>query len=294
MNVKCVRAINTVQLGRRGFLQATLAAIAAAGCGVYPTSAFAADLAGKRKIRTGVQLWSVRTLCDKDFTGTLTALKAMGYEGVQCGGFFGRTAAELKTLFASCGLAPAGMQMQAEKIVKPENLAASVAFAHELGAPYLFIPYFNGKTADEWKTFGEQLATAATAFKAAGIRLGYHNHQHEFSEAFDGVCKWEFLFKNTSPDVCQQLDIGHCTLAGADPVYWIKKYPGRIPAVHVKAASKTSGAIGGPTDTVKWDAAFAACEAVGTAWYVVEAEVHPDALDDVRDSIAFMKQKGRA
>lgn len=274
-------------MNRRSFLKAG----AAAFCGLAFTG-HADPL--KRRPRTGVQLWSVRKLCDKDFPGTLKSLKDLGYAGVQCGGFFGRTASELRTLFGDLGLAPAGMQMQADKVIKPENLPASVAFAKELGAPYLFIPWFDAKTPDGWKRFGEQMATAAAAFKAAGIRLGYHNHQHEFRDTFDGVCKWEFLFKNTSADVCQQLDIGHCTLAGADPVYWINKYPGRMPAVHVKAASKTSGAIGSSTDKVNWDAAFTACEKNGVEWYVVEAEVHPDALDDVRASIQFMKSKGRA
>ena len=62
----------------------------------------------------------------------------------------------------------------------------------------------------------------------------------------------------------------------------------------MKAASTASGAIGSPTDTVNWDTAFAACERAGTEWLVVEAEVRPDALDDVRSSIDFMKSKGRA
>jgi sugar phosphate isomerase/epimerase len=289
MNVRGDNAFAAGTCGRRGFLKT-------AACAAGYAFAGSRVLGGERAVkpRVGVQLWSVRTLCEKDFTGTLKALKDMGYAGVQCGGFFGHTASELRTIFADCGLAAAGMQMQVDKVVKAENLAASVAFAHELGAPYLFVPWFDAKTPDEWKRFGEQMATAAVAFKAAGIRLGYHNHQHEFRDTFDGLCKWEFLFKNTSPDVCQQLDIGHCTLAGADPAYWIGKYPGRMPAVHAKAASKTSGAVGGPTDAVKWDAAFAACEANGTEWYVVEAEVHPDALDDVRASVNFMKSKGRA
>jgi len=274
-------------MNRRTFLKTGAAGL----CGLALQGSAAA---AARKLQVGVQLWSVRKVCDQDFPGTLRALRTMGYAGVQCGGFFGRTAAELKALFGEVGLAPAGMQMQADKIVKPENLAASVAFAKELGAPCLFVPHFDAPTPDGWKRFGEQMATAAAAFKAAGIRLGYHNHQHEFRDTFDGVCKWEFLYRNTSDDVCQQLDIGHCTLAGADPVFWLSKYPGRIPAVHVKAASTASGAIGSPTDTVNWDAAFAACERAGTEWLVVEAEVRPDALDDVRSSIDFMKSKGRA
>jgi sugar phosphate isomerase/epimerase len=262
---------------------------AAALCGVVWPSIGATPA---RRLKTGVQLYSVRNVCEKDFPGTLKALKAMGYEGVQCGGFFGRTAKELNALFKDHGLAAAGMQMQADKILKPENLSASLDFARELGAPYLFIPHFDAKTVDGWKRFAEQLSAAAEAFKKAGLRLGYHNHQHEFRDTFDGKCKWEILFDNASSDVCQQMDLGHCMLAGEDPSYWLKKYPNRNPSVHVKAASTTTGVIG--ADGADWDKAFEACEADITEWYVVEAEVRPDTLDDVRGCIDFMKRSGRA
>ena len=39
---------------------------------------------------------------------------------------------------------------------------------------------------------------------------------------------------------------------------------------------------------------FAACEADITEWYVVEAEVRPDTLDDVRGCLTHMKKLGRA
>ena len=272
-------------MNRRSFLKAGAAALAGLALNARANTP-------ARRIKTGVQLWSVRKLCDQDFPGTLKALRAMGYEGVQCGGFFGRTAKELNTLFKDHGLAAAGMQMQADRIIKPENLAASVEFARELGAPYLFVPHFDAKTADGWKRFAEQMSVAAQAFKAAGIRLGYHNHQHEFRDRFDGVCKWDILYQNASQDVCQQLDLGHCMLAGESPAFWLKKYPNRNPAVHVKAASKTTGVIG--ADNVDWETAFAACEADITEWYVVEAEVRPDTLDDVRGCLTHMKKLGRA
>ena len=277
-------------IGRRDFLKTSFGALAGALGG--GSRARAGSVAPARRIRSGVQLWSVRKLCDKDFPGTLRALKAMGYDGVQCGGFYGRTAAEFKALFNDCGLAAAGMQMQADRIVKTENLPAAVDFAAELGAPYLFVPSFNGKTADDWKRFAEQMSSAALAFKAAGIGLGYHNHQHEFLDRFDGVCKWDILYQNASEDVLQQMDLGHCMLAGESPAFWLKKYPDRNPAVHVKAASKTTGVIG--ADGADWAKVFAACEADITEWYVVEAEVRPDTLDDVRDCLAHMKKLGRA
>ena len=271
-------------MNRRSFLKAGAAAL-------YGL-ALQGRAAPARRLKVGVQLYSVRKRCDVDFPGTLGALKEMGYEGVQCGGFFGRAAKELKALFKDHGLAAAGMQMQADKVIKPENLAASVDFACELGAPYLFVPHFDAKTADEWKRFAAQMSEASAAFKAAGLRLGYHNHQHEFRDTFDGKCKWEILYDNASPEVCQQLDLGHCMLAGQAPAFWLKKYPRRNPAVHVKAVSKTTGVVG--ADGADWESAFAACEADITEWYVVEAEIRPDTLDDVRGCIAYMKQKGRA
>jgi sugar phosphate isomerase/epimerase len=275
--------------GRRNFLKVSLGMLASVVSGVPQVRAEV--IKPQRKVRAGVQLYSVRKLCEQDFPGTLRALKAMGYEGVQCGGFFGRTAKELNTLFKDHGLAAAGMQMQADRIIKPENLSASVTFASELGAPYLFVPWFDAKTADGWKRFAEQMSVAAQAFKAVGIGLGYHNHQHEFRDRFDGVCKWDILYQNASPDVLQQLDLGHCLLAGESPAFWLKKYPNRNPAVHVKAASKATGVIG--ADGADWEKVFAACEADVTEWYVVEAEVRPDTLDDVRDCLAYMKKLGR-
>ena len=271
-------------MNRRSFLRtgfAATAGLALSGLGAAPT----------RRVKAGVQLYSVRKLCERDFPGTLRALKAMGYEGVQCGGFFGRTAKELNTLFKDHGLAAAGMQMQADRIIKPENIAESVTFASELGAPYLFVPWFDAKTADGWKRFAEQMSVAAQAFKAAGS-VWATTITSMSSATADGVCKWDILYQNASPDVLQQLDLGHCLLAGESPAFWLKKYPNRNPAVHVKAASKTTGVIG--TDGADWEKVFAACEADVTEWYVVEAEVRPDTLDDVRDCLAYMKKLGRA
>ena len=275
--------------GRRNFLKVSLGMLASVVSGVPQVRAEV--IKPQRKVRAGVQLYSVRKLCEQDFPGTLRALKAMGYEGVQCGGFFGRTAKELNTLFKDHGLAAAGMQMQADRIIKPENLSASVTFASELGA--LSVCSLVRRQDGGWlEALRGADVRCRTSFQGGGDRLGYHNHQHEFRDRFDGVCKWDILYQNASPDVLQQLDLGHCLLAGESPAFWLKKYPNRNPAVHVKAASKATGVIG--ADGADWEKVFAACEADVTEWYVVEAEVRPDTLDDVRDCLAYMKKLGRA
>lgn len=264
---------------RRGWL--ALAMLAAAGC------KSAGGLA-RSKGRLAVQLWSVRKLCEKDFPGTLAALKKMGYEGIQCGGFFGRDAKQLRSLFDGNGLLAAGVQMQPAAL-SPDKRQASFDFAQTIGAQQIFVPWYAGKTEAEWKKLSDLLSETAEA-APAGLRIGYHNHQHEFRQKWNDICVWEWLYRNVSPKVCQQLDIGHCTLAGEDPVKWIRAYPGRIPCVHVKAGTTKSGVIGGPDDRVQWPAALAACDAVGTDWRVVEAEIRPDTLDEVRASIDFLKK----
>ena len=140
-------------------------------------------------------------------------------------------------------------------------------------------------------------AAAATA-KAAGMYVGYHNHQHEFKDKFDdGLCKWETLFDNASPDVCMQLDVGHVVSAGQDPVKWLKKYPNRSRTLHAKEIYPGPGVLGqvpAGMKGVQWDDVFAAAEADVTEWYIVESEADPNTLEKIRGCVDFLKSKGRA
>ena len=44
----------------------------------------------------GLQLYSVRNEMEKDFEGTLARVAAMGYEGVEFAGLFGKAPEEIK------------------------------------------------------------------------------------------------------------------------------------------------------------------------------------------------------
>ena len=61
------------------------------------TCAFAAP-------RLAFQTYAVRDLCEKDFAGTLKAAKAMGFEGVETGRFYGLDAKGLKAACDEAGL----------------------------------------------------------------------------------------------------------------------------------------------------------------------------------------------
>jgi sugar phosphate isomerase/epimerase len=60
---------------------------------------------------------------------------------------------------------------------------------------------------------------------------------------------------------------------GADPVAYLKKYPGRSVTVHIKEFSKTNkNAMIGEGD-VQWQQILRLCRTVGgTKWFIIEEE----------------------
>jgi len=284
-----------MRFSRRNFLKAGAAGLVVASS---PVLVQAGAMVGKqRKIQVGVQLYSVRDLCKKDLVGTLKAIKEMGYAGVEFAGYHGKTAKELKQILDDTGLVMCGTHTGLDSI-KPQNIAATIAFNQETGNKYLMVPGMGAKTQQEWLEAAKTFSEAAVAAKAAGMYVGYHNHQHEFKDKFDdGKCKWETLFDNASPDVCTQLDVGHVVSAGQDPVAWLKKYPNRSRTLHAKEIYPGPGVLGQVPEGmkgVKWDDVFAAAEADVTEWYIVESEADPNTLEKIRGCINFLKSKGRA
>jgi sugar phosphate isomerase/epimerase len=279
------------QWSRREFLKTSAAGLTV----VAAAPLFAQEVKPARKIPVGVQLYSVRGLCAKDLTGTLKAVKAMGYAGVEFAGYYGRNAKELKKILDDTGLAVCGTHTGVESLL-PDRIQETIAFNHEIGNKYLMVPGMKADTAEDWITRAKQFSAAAVTAKAAGMFVGYHNHQHEFQHKSGGKCMWETFFTHASPDVCQQLDVGHVVSAGEDPVVWIKRFPNRLRTVHAKETYPGPGILGQPAEGkpgVKWDEVFAAVEADVTEWYIVESEADPNTLEKIRGCFEFLKSKGR-
>ena len=51
-----------------------------------------------KKFPIALQLYSVRGDMEADFTGTLKKVKALGYDGVEFAGLFGRSAQEVRAV----------------------------------------------------------------------------------------------------------------------------------------------------------------------------------------------------
>jgi sugar phosphate isomerase/epimerase len=231
------------------------------------------------RIPIGLELYSVREALQKDPEATVRAVAEMGYECVEFyGPYYDWTesqAKQMRKLLDDLGIRCNSTHNDqeyfgAEKIQHARNLNLI------LGSKYLVMASADlGNGPDKWKAVADSLNSAAEQLDASGLKVGYHNHEPEFTAAA-GTRPIEVLAKNTKSSVMLQLDVGTCLKAGSDPAAWIRANPGRIRSLHLKDWSsdpaKGYKVLFGEGDA-DWKKIFAAAESVGgVEYYLLEQE----------------------
>ena len=157
---------------------------------------------------------------------------------------------------------------------QPEGLEKAVELNSILGARYIILASAGDpKTIDGWKHVAVMLNQGSDLFKKSRCRAGYHNHDVEW-HPIDGQRPMDVLASETDKSVCLQLDVGTCVEAGADPVAWIEKNPGRIRSLHLKDWSPQNGyKVLFGEGVAPWKKIFAAAESAGgVEFYLIEQE----------------------
>jgi sugar phosphate isomerase/epimerase len=261
------RTISSMSLSRRSFLTAAA---------MIP---WAFRAGSSVRIPIGLELYSVRDALQKDPEATVRAVADMGYECVEFyGPYYEWTepqAKQMRKLLDDLGIRCNSTHndqeyFSAEKIQHARNLNLI------LGSKYLVMASADlGNGPDRWKALADSLNAAAEQLDASGLKVGYHNHEPEFT-ASSGTRPIEVLAKNTKSSVMLQLDVGTCLKAGSDPAAWIRANPGRIRSLHLKDWSsdpaKGYKVLFGEGDA-DWKQIFAAAESVGgVEYYLLEQE----------------------
>jgi sugar phosphate isomerase/epimerase len=256
---------------RRSFLSGSAAALAAAA---LPWATSAAS-----KIPVGLEMYSVRNTMAKDLNGTVRAVAAAGYQGLEFyAPYYDWTPAQAKDmrkLLDDLGIRCFSTHNDSA-FFAPEKIGHAREVNLILGSKYMVMASSHeGATQDAWKKVAELLNTASDTLTADHLGVGYHNHQTEWKPV-DGVRPMEILAKNSKPAVMLQLDVGTCIEAGSDPVAWIKANPGRIRSMHCKEWSPEPGkgySVLFGEGVAPWKQLFAAAEnGGGIEYYLVEQE----------------------
>jgi len=233
---------------------------------------------GKR-IPVGLELYSVREELKHDLMGTVRAVAKMGYEDVEFySPYFQWTdaqAKEVRKLLDDLGIRCLSTHNDFQSF-EPAGLPRAIELNQIIGSKIIVMASagrVNGL--DGWKAVAERLNQAAEKLKPLGLRAGYHNHEAEF-KVVDGQRPIEVIAANTAKDVVLQFDVGTCIEAGADPVAWINKNPGRIRSMHCKDWSPDAGKgykVLFGEGVAPWKKIFAAAEKTGgIEYYLIEQE----------------------
>src|SRR5882672_1397805 len=220
-------------------------------------------------IPVGLELYSVRGELKKDPEATVRAVAQMGYQVVEFyGPYFDWSESQTKQmrkLMDDLGIRCHSTHNN-EAYLSVQNLPRARDMNLILGSKYIVQSSTDPKTTlDQWKPVADRLNSVAEQLDPVGLKVGYHNHQPEFTP-IGGQRPIEILAKNTKPSVMLQLDVGTCLEVGSDPVAWIRANPGRIRSIHCKDWSRDTGkgyAVLFGEGVADWKGIFEAAESGG-------------------------------
>ena len=195
----------------------------------------------------GLALYTVRDDMSKNAVETLKAVADAGYAYIEAAGynegkFYGMEPQDFNKTLKEVGLEPVSTHQGGLTLENADQMIADVKAA---GFKYFVIPvppmgHFKveeGKMgmSDDLEFLTELLNTVGKKCKAAGLELLYHNHDFEFVKNSKGVVPIEYFLENTDADTVNfEMDLFWVTKAGADPLAYFEKYPGRFKLWHVK------------------------------------------------------------
>jgi len=194
----------------------------------------------------GLALYTVRDAM-KDARATLEKVAQAGHVNVESAGynngkFYNLSPADFKSLLDDMKLKPISAHQSS---VTFDNVDQQIADLKTAGFQYFVVPippmglfvHEGGRMAMKGgaKNLAQILDKLGEKCAAGGLQLLYHNHDFEFRKDAEDIVPIEYLLEHCNPKYVNfQMDLYWVTKAGADPVAYFKRYPGRFKIWHVK------------------------------------------------------------
>jgi len=278
------RSASGTAMGRREFV-AGLGAVALAG-------AARLRAAGRGLDAIGVQLYTVRDLLGGDFYGTIGALAEIGFRELEFAGYYDHDPAEIRARLDDLGLTAPATHVNAAQLAT--GIDDAIATAGTLGHRYVvcsWVPPELRASLDDWKRLVEQLGTWSEKCRAAGLLLGYHNHDFELKPV-EGQLPYDMIVAGTDPErVRLELDLYWVHAAGHDPAGMLRQHAGRVDMVHVKDAAASGGFTEVGAGVIDWPSVLGAAREVGVKHYFVEQDrTTLPPLESVKKSFGYLSK----
>jgi sugar phosphate isomerase/epimerase len=241
----------------------------------------------------GLALYTLRDDMGIDPKAVLQEVANDGYAYIEAAGynqgkFYNMSPEDFASLLKELELTPVSTH---HSDVTLENADAMMKDVKTAGFEYFVVPippmglfHFDDATMTMSMSGGAEnlskiVNTLGEKAHAAGLKLLYHNHDFEFKKDADGIVPIEYLLEHSDPKYVNfQMDLYWVTKAGADPIAYFKKYPGRFKIWHVKDMDKEGRFAPVGNGTIDFAKILANKELSGMEYYMVEQDMTFDGM----------------
>lgn len=216
--------------------------------------------------KPGLGMFTVHKAVGKDMLGTFRLLADMGYGGIE---FYGEPC-DFEIERTREALDKSGLRLTSWHIewrnLQDETIDGTIEYLKKIGCPIAVVPCLGGKwnvahdasqeCKEVWLKYIERMNVLVEKLEQNGIRMGYHNHEHEFMLKYDGQTVFDLLWENLDPRIIMEFDSGNCIEGGEEPKAVLEKYPQRKVLLHLKPFSHAKGfdvVLGDPDDENRWE-----------------------------------------
>jgi sugar phosphate isomerase/epimerase len=278
-------------IDRRHFVKISAGAAFGGALGLEHSSfARSAEATGDRSLdRIGVQLYTVRTLMEKDFEGTLEAIAKIGFHQVEFHDYFGREPRQVRDTLNQLGLETPAAHFPWQALKEDHDAVIETALA--VGHRYVLLAWLPPEERSTIAQYGDLAALCNRVGKActsAGLQFAYHNHDFEF-QPIDGQVPFDLLMNETDPDHVEfEIDLYWILKGGCDPFDYFQAHPGRFTLCHVKDMAEGGGMADVGAGRIDFAAIFAKSQQAGLKYFFVEHDEPSDPLASIATSFNYL------
>lgn len=275
---------------RRVFLQRMAYTTAGLGLGMHFLTSCQS---GKKEI--GLITGVIRDVIREDFRMAFRRVAEIGYTHLEIGGYYGESPEWFRDFLIELGLKPIAGGADLHTLMRETQHLIDESLI--MGKKYLvcYWPWLTDAmniSLDEMKEAAENLNHLGEKCRQNGLRFAWHNHDREFIER-EGVIPFEYLCENTDPElVTVEMDMYWVVKGGADPLYYLQKYPGRFELWHIKDMDDTEEQffIEVGQGIIDWESIFRKTEVAGMKYFFVEQDTtRIDPMESIRISYEYLK-----
>ncbi len=214
------------------------------------------SMAGGRKYKMGLQLFTIRDAMERDPVGSLKRVKSLGYQDLETYGYDGEKGAyyglktaefkqvleelELTTSSGHYGFAPYFHTPLAQL---EQFVDQCIEGALAAGQRYITWPWLDpeSRSIASFKKLCEKLNWIGERVTQAGLGFAYHNHDYEFFDQ-GGDTGYDIILRETDPRLVKlQLDLYWVMHSSKkSPKELVALQPGRFVMWHIKDMDKVT------------------------------------------------------